>query len=223
VKTLVGWLVFSFVFVVVGSYTWMHLRHAALAPPYQLPQQESAPSYTEEQEARGIVTIHGPLLDYMARDGTAKIETLQFVAPKARTTGAMNKPPAIGAAAASTIKILEQTFVVRTAVQLPFEIPAHTASPKLCGNYQSFWKPGTSARTADADVELLLLNEQQYSAFLNGRPGEATFAAEDAVNQEVNAFLPPTLDRPAEYHLIFRNNSSQLGKKLVQADFQIDF
>jgi hypothetical protein len=35
--------------------------------------------------------------------------------------------------------------------------------------------------------------------------------------------LPATLDRPVQYYLVFRNSSSSAAKKVVQADFQVDF
>ncbi len=41
--------------------------------------------------------------------------------------------------------------------------------------------------------------------------------------QEVNTYLPPTFAQPARYYLVFRNNSRANGKKLVQADFRVDF
>lgn len=230
-KTLVGWLVFSFVFVIVGSYTWMHLRHSMLAQRLQLPQseqpgQENPPSYAEEQEARGIVTIHGPLLDYITRDGTAKaarIETLRYVPPKPGAASPVDKALPVGKTAGGTITILQQTFPVRAALQVPFEVPPHATSPQLHGHYHSSLKQAAQTGDGDADVEFLVLNEPQYAAFLNGRPAEATFFADAAHDQEVNAILPPTLDRPAQYHLIFRNHSGNRGKKVVQADFRVDF
>jgi hypothetical protein len=35
--------------------------------------------------------------------------------------------------------------------------------------------------------------------------------------------LPATLDRPAQYYLVFRNSTRAAGKKVVQADFRVDF
>ena len=53
--------------------------------------------------------------------------------------------------------------------------------------------------------------------------GEAVFSSEAGPNQEVNTALPPTLDEPATYYLVFRNNARSIEKKVVQADFRIDF
>ena len=57
---------------------------------------------------------------------------------------------------------------------------------------------------------------------MNGQPSEPLFAADATHDQEVNASLPPTLNKPVKYHLIFVNGSRGT-KKVVQPDFRIDF
>ena len=86
-------------------------------------------------------------------------------------------------------------FGVAKVVKLSFEVPANASNPQLKGTYRSFVKQGgTLSSGTDADVEFLVLNQKQYDDFLNGRPGEAVFSAEDSHEQEVNTSLPPTLD-----------------------------
>ncbi len=129
-----------------------------------------------------------------------------------------------GSVVGTSNAILHQTFGVAGIVNMPFEVPAHASNPQLHGTYRSFMKQaGMETDESAADVEFLLLNEQQYGAFLEGKPAEAMFSAEDTHNQEVNAGLPPTLNEPAKYHLVFRNNSRGKAKKVVQADFRMDF
>ena len=79
----------------------------------------------------------------------------------------------------------------------------------------------TPTRDTDADVEFHLLNDREYSNFLNAKPSEALFSADATHNEEVNASLPPTLNQPVTYHLVFLNESRK--KKVVQADFRLDF
>jgi hypothetical protein len=188
-----------------------------------MPAAEQAPAteatYAEVREAQKSVTLAGPMADYMSRQEPSKVESLPPISRKASASDHVGGSP-VGTSNA----ILHQTFKVAGIVNLPFEVPAHAANPQLRGTYQSFVKhAGTQSSDTAADVEFLLLNEQQYGDFLNGRSGEAVFSAEDAHNQEVNTGLPPTLDQPAKYYLIFRNNSHDAGKKVVQADFRIDF
>lgn len=120
--------------------------------------------------------------------------------------------------------IVQTTFRVRGAVQVPFEVPAHAASPRLKGSYQSFLKvPGTQNDDTGAEIAFLVLNDQQFSDFLNGRAGEAAFSADDARQQEVDTGLPPTMNQAQQYHLLFLNNSKGKEKKFVQADFWMEF
>jgi hypothetical protein len=113
-----------------------------------------------------------------------------------------------GSVVGSSVRILNWTFRVRSAVQVAFQVPAHAATPRLRVTYESFFKrAGSQGSDTDAEIEFLVLNEQQFADFLKQRAGEATFSAEDAHAQEVNISLPPTVGQPEKYHLIFRNNS----------------
>jgi hypothetical protein len=217
-KRLLGWLVASFVLLFIGSYAWNHRPHGAAAP---VAEQSAAPegTYAEVQEAQKTVTVTGPLADYMARMKPGNVETLQPTVYKATPSDHVG-----GSAVGTSNEILHQTFGVAGVVSLLFEVPAHAATPHLRGTYRSFVKQsGTESRDATADVEFLLLNEPQYGDFLAGRASEAVFSAEDAHDQEVNTGLPPTINKPAKYYLVFRNNSHGAGKKFVQADFRVDF
>jgi hypothetical protein len=129
-----------------------------------------------------------------------------------------------GSVVGSSVRILNRTFRVRSTAQLAFEVPAHAATPRLRGTYESFLKDaGSQASDTDAEIECLVLNEQQFADFLKQRAGEATFSAEDAHAQEVNTSLPPTAGQAEKYHLIFRNNSRAPERKFVQADFRLEF
>lgn len=131
--------------------------------------------------------------------------------------------------AGTSTTLLHKTFNVASIMDVPFELPAHASTPQLRGTYQSFFVHGgvkqASERFSDqsADVEFLLLNEQQHADLLNGRPGNALFSADAVSNGEVDFTMPPTFGKPAKYFLIFRNASPSDGKKAVQADFRIDF
>jgi hypothetical protein len=74
-----------------------------------------------------------------------------------------------------------------------------------------------------AEIAFLVLNDQQFDDFVNGRAGEATFSADHARQQEVNTGLPPTMNQARKYHLLFLNNSKGKDKKFVQADFGMEF
>lgn len=236
---LLGWMVTTFILMLISSYMWSHRERVAeaVAVPAAPVITQGTPTdqtYDEVRDAQHAVTLAGPLANYMARQKPSDIETLdpikaaqpaqpvQTAAPAMHRTGA---PPRVADSPVGTSRdLLHKMFAVAKIVQLAFEVPANASNPQLRGTYQSFVKHGGALSSeTEADVEFLVLNAKQYDDFLSGRPGEAVFSAEDAHSQEVNTSLPPTLDEPAKYYLIFRNNSRTPGKKMVQADFHIDF
>lgn len=236
---LLGWMVTTFILILISSYMWTHREHvaeavAAPAAPVVTQGTPTDQTYDEVRDAQHAVTLAGPLANYMARQKPSDIETLDPIkaaqpaqpvrtaAPEMHRTGA---PPRVADSPVGTSRdLLHQMFGVAKVVQLAFEVPANASNPQLRGTYQSFVKHGGALSSeTEADIEFLVLTAKQYDDFLSGRPGEAVFSAEDAHSQEVNTSLPPTLDEPAKYYLIFRNNSRTPGKKMVQADFHIDF
>jgi hypothetical protein len=128
--------------------------------------------------------------------------------------------------AGTTQSILHKTFTVSTSVNFPFEIPAHASMPRLRGTYSSFTKR-LSVESKDKDdsanVDFLILNEDQYADFVHGHQGEALFSADSSHDQDVNVRLPASQDQPRKYYLVFRNTPGGEAKKFVQADFTVDF
>jgi hypothetical protein len=225
VKGLFGLLLTAIVVLVGGIYAWNQMRRVPLLVPTQ-PQVAENPNYAEAEEAQKTVEFSGPLADYVSRqEGSPEakevkpVETLQVVPFKPSESDHVG-----GSVVGTSMLIVQTTFRIRGAVQVPFEVPPHAASPRLLGSYQSFLK-AAGARNDDtgAEIGFLVLNDQQYSDFLKGGAGEAVFSADDARQQEVNAGLPPTMNQAQEYHLVFVNNSKAKEKKLVQADFRIEF
>ena len=223
-RSLFGLLLTAIVVLFGGIYAWNQMRRVPLVVPAQ-PQVAENPMFAEAQEAQKTVAFTGPLVDYISRQkGSPEakeakpVETLQapFKPSQSDHVG--------GSVVGTSMPILQTTFRVRGAVQVPFEVPAHAASPRLMGSYQSFLKvAGAQNDDAGAEIGFLVLNDQQFSDFLNGRAGEAAFSADDARQQEVNTGLPPTMNQAQAYHLVFLNDSKGKEKKFVQANFRIEF
>jgi hypothetical protein len=222
-KRLFSWLAMGFVLFVMGSYGSAHWRQIAnaVATPAG-PQGETEKTYEEVREAQSIVGIAGPLTNHVAHQEQPKVETVRGTTHQATALDHVE-----GSVVGTSSAILHSTFAVKSTVNLPFEVPAHAANPQLRGVYRSFVKQagnkGETEPSEAANVEFLVLNEKQYSEFLKGRDSEAIFSAEDAHDQEVTTGLPPTINQPAKYYLVFRNSAHETGEKLVQADFHIDF
>lgn len=215
---------------IAGFYTWTHRRQ--MAESVAAPQGPVPVLYTDSSEAgeaKGMVTITGPLADYVSRRGPTPTEPPQPSASTSASSRLSYKPTemdiVVGDSPAGTnTPILHKTFEVDALVNLPLDIPPHSANPQLHGRYRSFLPKGrVAADETSADVEFLLLNERQYDTLLSGEESDAVFSAPDAHSQEVSADLAPTFAQPARYYLVFRNNSHASGKKLVQADFRVDF
>jgi hypothetical protein len=127
-----------------------------------------------------------------------------------------------GSVVGTSMPILNEKFHVSVIVDLPFDVPPHASTPQLRGTFRSFLQAsGKPTSDTDADVEFHVLNDQEFSNFLNAKPSEALFSADATHSAEVNASLPPTLNKAVTYHMVFLNESKK--KKVVQADFRIDF
>jgi hypothetical protein len=219
-RSLFGLLLVAFVFIVGGVYSYRRMQQVPLIAPAVPPKPSENPKdYAEAKQAAQAVTMVGPLAEYMAkqeggpRPSEAKeVETVTWIPTASDHVG--------GSVVGSTAPILRKSFMVRSAVQVAFQVPAHAASPRLRGTFHSSATPGGGGA---APVEVLVLSDEQYSEFVNKRAGDAIFDAEDAPAADVNASLPPTFNQPAQYHLIFRNNSRAEGKKFVKADFRMEF
>jgi hypothetical protein len=143
------------------------------------------------------------------------------------------KPPAeetvlpmdrVAASPSGSQTILHKTFSITATASFPFEIPAHAAMPHLHGNYKSFVKQISADASDDsADVEFLILKEDQYVDFVRGHAGEALFSADASHDQDVDFSLPASQDQPQKYYLVFRNSPGGSTKKIVQAEFTVDF
>jgi hypothetical protein len=119
--------------------------------------------------------------------------------------------------------VLEKTFPLKTSATFPFEIPAHAVRPHLHGIFESFVGQLHGGSDEAADLDFLVLNQSQYDDFAKGRPGEALFSVESSHNQAVNFDLPASLDQPVKYYLVFRSTASGGPKKVVEANFRVDF
>jgi hypothetical protein len=236
-KKWLGRLAATFVLVLVGSYAWVHRPHVAISEASGL-ESATSPHYAEQEQASQSVTLTGPLADLMARQKAAGVEMLQPIFSTAsqstpRKTVASDHVTDDSPVGTST-PLLHKTFNVARIVDLPFDLPAHASTPKLRGTYRSFATHGGGQQAAEqsddhgADVEFLLLNEQQFADLLSGHPSDALFSTDAASSGEVNFSMAPTFGQTAKYYLVFRNSafrdSSHAGaKRAVQADFRIDF
>ncbi len=235
-RRMFSWLVTVLVLIVMASYGQTHWRQMANAVAVPAgPEGETEKTYAEVREAQRMIGVAGPLAGYTARQEQSKEQAQEQPKEQAKeqakvetVRGATRQATALddgeGSVVGTSSAVLHSTFAVKSIVHLPFEVPAHAANPQLRGTYRSFAKRAGSTEPSEAaNVEFLVLNEEQYAGFLQGRDSEVIFSAEAAHDQEVTTNLPPTITRPAKYYLVFRNSAHETGEKLVQADFHLEF
>lgn len=218
-RAIFGLMTTSLVLLAIVGFAWMHLRHTAdsvelQSGPILALAKQAGNRNAQAHDAESPVDSGGTLETYFSKKGPVRVEAVHGVYKLTDHVG--------GSVAGTSLPILHDKFHVSVIVDLPFEVPAHAATPQLRGTFHSFLQAGGKPTSdTDADVEFRLLNDQEFSNFLEQKPSEAVFSADATHNAEVNASLPPTLDKAATYHMVFLNESRH--KKVVQADFRIDF
>lgn len=164
-----------------------------------------------------MVTMVGPLAEWMG-DSTEAKPAEERHAGKPHPSDHI----ALSPVGSSTV-VVRKTFGISTAVNFPFEIPAHAVTAQLRGTYRSFVaQQSVQASDETADVAFLLMNEEQYATFIKGGSPDVLMNLEPSHAQDVNFGLPASRELPVKYHLVFRNNPGE-GKKIIQADFHVDF
>lgn len=120
---------------------------------------------------------------------------------------------------------LHKTFTVKTYEEFAFPVPAHIVKPMLHGSFESFAKNanGDLISNQTADVDLLVLTDEEFDDFVHSRQGTATYTVDRAHSQSLTYHVPATVDQPQNYHLVFRNSPGGPHSKLVKADFTISF
>jgi hypothetical protein len=189
------------------------------ADPGKSESTETEPHPAPQPATPPMTTVVSPLASWMGKDESEPPGLEHFAPRKPHSSDHI-----AGSPVGSTNTILHRTFAVSRLIKVPFEIPAHAATPHLHGTFRSFvQQAGAQSGDDSANVDFLVLNQQQYTELVNGRPSEALFSADATHNQEVNLGLPVSEAEPQKYYLLFRNSSGEEGKKIVEANFTVDF
>jgi hypothetical protein len=106
-----------------------------------------------------------------------------------------------------------------------FEVPPHVIAPRLRGEFSSFQQGPGGARISDesADVELMIMSEEQYDAFTQHRSAESVYAIEPSHDHGVSITLPTTQDAAVHYYAVFRRATDGKTPVWVNANLTIDF
>lgn len=124
---------------------------------------------------------------------------------------------------ATTLPVLSKTFTLKSSETFPFEIPPHSSQPHLHGIFQTFAGKAHGPSDDSANIEFEVQNEEQKSEADANHPSESLLSVEASHNQSVNLDLPPSMDQPVKYYLVFHNAQGSNGNKVVEANFRVDF
>jgi hypothetical protein len=239
-KKALVWIAVSGILIIPSVYYGKHfLRRKQLLVALEHHVTESTPQETEptpaaSQDSEQLVVIAGPLAQWMQNGKPEKQEApeKQASAPQGHEQEGVSedrgphKPYAgdliVRSSATTTGVVVQKILNVATDQNVSFEIPSHIVSPQLHGRYRSFVRQaGGRASNASADVDFRLMTQQQYTDFLNGRPADALFALDASHDQDVKLTLPPSMDEPMKYYLVFHRSGG--AERVVEANFKIDF
>jgi hypothetical protein len=215
VHRVFAWMVVGVVLVV--GYTYYQNHPFPSKPTGQSQEPEPKPDAQSPIQPGTIVSPLEVLMDKTGGTQEAKEEPRR---PWKATPSDHIASSPVG----TTSSIVHKTFAISSTAKFLFEVPPHATSPQLHGTYHSFAKvSGVQSGDENGDIDLLLMNDQQYADFLRGNVADVVYSVDSSHDQDVSLGLPATRDRPVQYYLVFRNTASSPGKKVVQADFQVDF
>lgn len=117
---------------------------------------------------------------------------------------------------------LHKTFAVSGYAHFGFQVPPHQINPHVQGNFHAFIGNTAGRKGQDADVNLMLMNQRQLEEFLYSRGGSPTYSVE-ASRQSVDIALPPTIQKPVNYYIVFQNPPGATARRVVQADFTVSY
>jgi hypothetical protein len=106
-----------------------------------------------------------------------------------------------------------------------FDVPPHALTPRLQGEFKSFMQGAGGARIADesADVELMVMTEDQYDAFTHKRSAQSLYAIEPSHDHGVSIALPTTQADAAHYFVVFTRSADGKTPVWVSADLNVNF
>lgn len=123
----------------------------------------------------------------------------------------------------ASLNLVRSTFSVSRYTKFEFEVPAHSATPKLEGTFAAAGKKGGNEVADDAKIDFLVMTPDEFELFAKGRGGTSTYSVTDAHSQKVEYALPSTLESAQKYYVVFRNPTAKTHPVSVTADLTVSF
>jgi hypothetical protein len=152
-----------------------------------------------------------PSIDESAGSKTTSLESAPSSSPASaldHVTNSVRRGP---------VRLLHGKIAVRSHRDVPFIVPVQTSSPRLHGTFRAFLED----HVEDGSVDILVLNQKQFTDFVHGRAVGAVFTNGAATTGRIDVILNPAVLQPQKYYLVLSNPSNQM--QLVDADFALAF
>jgi len=78
----------------------------------------------------------------------------------------------------------------------------------------------TASGGAGNDIEVFVVNEDEYTNWQNGHPTKALYSSGKVTQDSINLTLPA---EAATYYVVFNNKFSLLAPKAIEADIDVNF
>ena len=119
---------------------------------------------------------------------------------------------------------VHQRFAVETYRGFLFIVPPRTIHPQLHGTFRSSVAGNGAVLTGrGANIQVLLLNQQEFNNFAQGHEGSATFSNDPSEGGRIDWSLASPMFEAEKYYLIFRNSPNASSPKIIDADFTLAF
>ncbi|HSS98816.1 MAG TPA: hypothetical protein VLK33_17395 [Terriglobales bacterium] len=122
-------------------------------------------------------------------------------------------------------QVVQKTFTVEKHESFELTIPPHCLHPRLHGTFKSFHYGAQGNRLSDeaSNIDVLVLDEQQYKDFVDGRGDEMTRSIQNVHEQRIDWAMPSSFENPRKFYLIFNNATGKPKTKIVEADLTLSF
>jgi hypothetical protein len=213
-------LVFSLITIVSAGVFLSKPSVPAKLPPVVLPSakppEEAEIKAATPEEPGPIGTVVSPLTVL-----TKTSADRQAPPPAPQGTSAADHADATRLPAPN--HFLHKQFTLTDRSDFAFSVPPHIVNPSLRGNFHAYAKDSPdSTNRKPANIDLALMNEREFEDFVQGRSADATYELDSSSSRTLNYAIPPTLDQPQRYHLVFLG-SRRSSATVVDADFTVTF
>jgi len=212
-----GFLLLMSLYLQQRTLQSIHQPRVEKVPAAQAREEEPKPEIkaATPEDPGPIATVVSPLTE-LTKEGKPEVGVTSAAQPDHHVTVSSARPPE---------SVLHGTFPLKGYVKFEFLVPVYAKNPRLHGRFHSRLGSGGADQKVrqPAPVELLLLTEEELSAFLHGQHGTASKISGPSSSLAIDWALAATSRQPRRYHLLFRNPEEDGPARLVDADFTVAF